>query len=153
MARLSAKDIQRRLKTAEEICDQHGVRFTDLRRQIFTLILEADGPVGAYDLLDRLKEARKKAAPPTVYRALDFLLAQGLIHRLERLNAFIGCPESGHHDHPVHFLICRGCGSVGEIEDHAVEAALRRVAATAGFRPERTMIEVEGTCATCAHTG
>mgnify|MGYP001289389275 CR=1 FL=1 len=153
MARLSTKDIQRRLKTAEQVCDRHGARFTELRRQIFALILQADGPIGAYDLLDRLKEARKNAAPPTVYRALDFLLAQGLIHRLERLNAFIACPESGHHDHPVHFLICRECGSVGEIEDGSVEAALREVAATRGFRPERTLIEVEGTCAACAHSG
>jgi Fur family transcriptional regulator, zinc uptake regulator len=154
MARLSAKDLERRLHAAEQICDRHGARFTELRRRTLALILEAAGPVGAYELLDRLKEAdeHKRAAPPTIYRALDFLLGQGLIHRVERLNAFVGCPEPGQHAHTVQFLICRECGSVSEIEDRTVEAALHQAATSQGFRAERAMVEVEGACAACADT-
>ena len=139
-----------RLDEAAELCEQQGVRFTDLRRAILGLILGAPGPIGAYELLDRLRETRRGAAPPTVYRALDFLLAQGLIHKVERLNAFIGCPDAGRHAHPVQFLICRSCGAVEELEDGAIQAAVQSAARQSGFTPALTTIEVEGTCALCA---
>ena len=90
------------LERAEALCQKRGVQLTPLRRDVLRLVLEAEAPIGAYALLDQLKGSRAKAAPPTVYRALDFLLEQGLIHRLERLNAFMGCAEAleGHaHDH------------------------------------------------------
>jgi Fur family zinc uptake transcriptional regulator len=110
-------------------------------------------------LLDQLKVSRAKAAPPTVYRALDFLLEQGLIHRLERLNAFMGCNEAleGHdhdhaHDHPHQFLICRGCGVTREISDHAVAEAISAAAAKAGFSAARATVEIEGLCGKCGDT-
>jgi Fur family zinc uptake transcriptional regulator len=118
--------------------------------------LEAEAPIGAYALLDQLKASRAKAAPPTVYRALDFLLEQGLIHRLERLNAFMGCVEAleGHdhdhaHDHPHQFLICRGCGATREISDHGVANAISAAAAKAGFSAARATVEIEGLCGKC----
>ena len=106
----------RQLHDAEEACLRRGAKLTPLRRQVLELILEADAPVGAYALLDRLKAGRPGAAPHTVYRALDFLLEHGLIPKVERLNAFIGCSEAGHghvhdHGHPHQFLICRRCGT------------------------------------------
>src|ERR1700759_2359218 len=107
---VSVVEVGRHLEKAAEICAQHGVRFTRLRREVLSLILAASGPVGAYELLDRLREHRKAAAPPTIYRALDFLRAQGLIHRIERLNAFIACADAGRLTPPVQFLICRRCG-------------------------------------------
>jgi len=139
-----------RLDEAAELCEQQGVRFTDLRRGILALILAAPGPIGAYDLLDQLRATRRGAAPPTVYRALDFLRAQGLIHKVERLNAFVGCPDVGRHAHPVQFLICRDCGGVEELEDGAIQQAVQAAAARHGFTPALTTIEVEGTCAACA---
>jgi Fur family zinc uptake transcriptional regulator len=142
--------IETRLDAAEAACRAAGAQFTPLRRQVLRLILEAPGPASAYQLLDRLKQTHGPAAPPTIYRALDFLLARRLIHRLERLGAFIPCIESGHHLHPVQFLICRHCGSVAEIEDSAVREALEHAAARAGFYPGSTMVEIEGTCAACA---
>ena len=145
-------DIEGRLETAEAVCQQDGARLTDLRREVFTLILEADGPVGAYSLLDRLKETRRTAAPPTVYRALDFLLEHGLVHRVERLNAFIPCDDGGRHDHDVQFLICNTCGGVDEVEDRGVVKALRHAANAQGFKPGHATVEVEGTCAACAGT-
>ncbi len=80
-----------------------------------------------------------------------FLMEQRLIHKVERLNAFIPCTEAGHHDHPVQFLICRKCGTVAEIEDRAVSVALEQAAQREGFRPARAMVELDGTCAACSH--
>ncbi len=146
------------LERAEALCQTRGVQLTPLRRDVLRLVLEAEAPIGAYALLDQLKASRAKAAPPTVYRALDFLLEQGLIHRLERLNAFMGCNEAleGHgvhhdhgHDHPHQFLICRGCGMTREISDHAVAEAIIAAAAKAGFSAARTTVEIEGYCAKC----
>jgi Fur family zinc uptake transcriptional regulator len=148
-----AEDIADRLETAAAICAQGGAKLTEIRRQVLSLILESGEPIGAYALLDRLKPARANAAPVTVYRALDFLLAQGLIHKVERLNAFIGCIETGthtHHDHAVQFLICRTCGTVTEIENPGIAEAVAQAAAAAGFRPAHATVEVEGRCAACA---
>lgn len=143
-------DIERRLVAASSSCTHEGARLTDLRRDVYKLILETDGPIGAYRLLDRLKETRRGAAPPTVYRALEFLLAHGLIHRVERLNAYVACDDAGHPDHAVQFLICRSCGGVNEVEDQGIADALRQVADAQGFTPGQATVELEGTCATCA---
>jgi Fur family zinc uptake transcriptional regulator len=144
------------LERAEALCQTRGVQLTPLRRDVLRLVLEAGAPIGAYALLDQLKASRAKAAPPTVYRALDFLLEQGLIHRLERLNAFMGCVEAleGHdndhaHDHPHQFLICRGCGATREISDHDVADAITAAAAKSGFSAARATVEIEGFCGKC----
>jgi Fur family zinc uptake transcriptional regulator len=140
------------LSHAGQICAQRGARLTDLRRQVLGLILDADGPTGAYDLLDRLRGTRRTAAPPTVYRALDFLLEQGLIHRVERLSAFVGCVAHGgeQHGHAAQFLICRRCRRVTEIDDHALAHALATAARRAGFTVGAATIEAEGLCDACA---
>lgn len=144
------------LDRAAEQCAARGAQLTPLRRQVLRLVLAAEQPMGAYALLDKLREERGVAAPPTVYRALDFLLEQGLIHKLERLNAFLPCIEAGHdhghaaHDHPHQFLICRKCGTTAELSDHAVAHALEAAAARAGFKPDRMTVEVEGLCSRCA---
>ena len=143
------------LDRAEGLCVGRGVRLTGLRRQVLGLILDAEGPMGAYDLLERLRERRGPAAPPTVYRALEFLREQGLVHRLERLSAFVGCVEEhGHgHDHPAQFLICRKCRRVTEIEDHALADALAAAARRVGFAVSGATVEAEGVCAECARAG
>jgi len=141
-------DIQ--LDRAAEACARQGAQLTELRRQVLGLILTADAPLTAYQLLDRLKESRKGAVPPTVYRALDFLMEHRLVHKLERLNAFIPCVEGG-HEHPAQFLICGQCGTVTEIEDEAAANALEHAAERKGFHPRSTVVEIEGTCAACFH--
>ncbi|MBP0493179.1 Fur family transcriptional regulator [Pararoseomonas indoligenes] len=141
------------LREAEAACLRRGAQLTPLRRRVLEMVLEAPQPVGAYALLDRLRAERPGAAPPTVYRALDFLMAQGLIHRIERLNAFISCTESAHsggEEHPHQFLICRSCGRTAELSDDSVVAAVAAAALAAGFSPARTTVEVEGTCGACA---
>ena len=145
--------IARQLDQAAEACAAKGGRLTDIRRSVLALIIGAGGPVGAYALLDQLKAERANAAPVTVYRALDFLMENGLIHKVERLNAFVACAESGeheHHGHSVQFLICRKCGTVAEMEDHGIAAAVSKAAGKTGFRPDHATVEVEGTCGSCA---
>ena len=143
--------IEAQLDAAARTCTWQGGQLTELRRLVLALILEAESPATAYQLLDRLKQTRKGAAPPTIYRALDFLIEQGLIHKVERLNAFIPCNEAVPHDHPVQFLICRRCGSVAEIEDLAVSKALEHAAQREGFHSSKAVVELDGTCAACSH--
>jgi Fur family zinc uptake transcriptional regulator len=148
------------LDRAAAACARRGAQLTDLRRQVLRLVLEAGQPLGAYALLDRLKATRAGAAPPTVYRALDFLREQGLIHRVERLNAYIGCVEAAshpadcdcgaEHDHPHQFLICTRCGGTEEISDPPVSRALEAAARRSGFTLQRATVEAEGICARCA---
>jgi Fur family transcriptional regulator, zinc uptake regulator len=140
--------IRAQLDKAAQMCAHNGARLTELRRRVLSLILEAEAPLTAYQLLDRLRETRRGAVPPTVYRSLDFLMTQRLIHKLERLNAFVPCMETG-HEHHAQFLICRQCGTVTEIEDHAAASALEHAAEREGFHPRDTVIEIEGTCAAC----
>ncbi|HVC62019.1 MAG TPA: Fur family transcriptional regulator [Acetobacteraceae bacterium] len=137
------------LHRAGEICAARGARLTDLRREVLGLILDAGGPAGAYDLLGRLRGSRGGAAPPTVYRALDFLVEQGLVHKLERLSAFVGCVAQA-QEHAAQFLICRSCGRVTELEDHQLEHALADAAERLGFTVGKATIEAEGQCAACA---
>ena len=138
------------LDRAGTICEARGARLTELRRQVLGLVLAADGPTGAYELLDRLRESRRGAAPPTVYRALDFLLEHGLIHRLERMSAFVGCVAHEHEAHAAQFLICTCCHQVIELEDQGMSRALEEAAGRAGFSVSRATVEAEGLCGSCA---
>lgn len=143
--------IDQQLAEAEVICATRGARMTSLRQRVLGLVLETGRPASAYDLLDRLRVHHKGAAPPTVYRALDFLLEQGLIHKVERLSAYIGCVHAhGVEHHAAQFLICRQCGRVDELEDAAISAALDEAASRLGFRAHGSTIEIEGICAACA---
>ena len=155
----AAAPLDASLDRAAALCTRRGAQLTTLRRQVLRLVLEAEQPVGAYALLDRLKASRAGAAPPTVYRALDFLVEQGLIHKVERLGAFVGCAEvddhpaecdcGAAHDHPHQFLICATCGGTTELNDPGVTLALARAAAAAGFTLARATVEAEGVCARC----
>ncbi len=136
------------LRAAEELCAQRGARLTKLRRRVFELVWSSHAPVGAYDLLRRLARERDGAAPPTVYRALDFLRGHGLIHRIESLNAFVGCCAPG-LAHAGQFLICSACGTAAEIDDPRLDAAIEKRAKALGFAIQRKTIEVEGLCPPC----
>ncbi len=164
------------LATAARLCAARGARLTPLRRRVLELVWRGHAPVGAYDLLARLSNSRgsanskgtansrgtagergtaretRPAAPPTVYRALKFLLAQGLIHRIESLNAYVGCMNPTGHPEGAHggqFLICGDCGAAAEVHDPRVDAAVARRARELGFAVRRKTIEVEGVCPPC----
>ena len=141
--------IDEALGRAAAICEESGGRLTPLRRRVLELVWRSHAPVGAYDILDSLRRDGRSAAPPTAYRALEFLLQHGLIHRIESLNAFVGCarPE---HPHLGQFLICSKCSDVTELDDHRVFDVVEKSARAAGFSIERVTIELRGTCPRCA---
>jgi len=140
----------------EHACRERGLRLTPIRARVLGLIAEAGKPLKAYDLLDRIAQDRNDgegvgaAAPPTVYRALDFLLANGFIHKLESVNAFVACHHPNTAQHSVPFLICDRCHSAVELEDADVVAALEARARSLGFMPQAQTLEVHGLCADCA---
>src|SRR5690242_483067 len=144
------------LDRADAVCQQRNANLTELRRHLLGLILDSASPTGAYELLDQLRQTRRGAVPPTVYRTLDFLLDQGLIHKVERLSAFVGCvagctvdPDGESHAHAAQFLICRKCGRVLEMQDPDLVSVLGRAAKEAGFSISSATIEAEGLCSTC----
>ena len=137
------------LATAEAECARRGARLTAVRRRVLELVWNSHQPVGAYALLDALAREGFPAAPPTVYRALEFLLAHGLVHRIERLDAFIGCVRPG-APHAGQFLLCAGCGAAAELDDSAIDQAVIAGAARHGFTVRRQTIEVEGLCPACS---
>ncbi len=144
-----ARCIADAITSAERVCAERGERFTALRRRVLELVWHSHRPVGAYDVIEALQKERGKVGPPTVYRALDFLLAQGLVHRIESLSGYVGCarPEHGHHGQ---FLICRHCGNAEELTDRGVDSALAQAAARADFAVEAQTLELRGLCAICA---
>lgn len=136
------------LAAAASLCEARGERLTPLRRQVLELVWASHRPARAYDLLDRLQEHRSSAAPPTVYRVLDFLLEQGLVHRIESLNAFVGCGTPGDH-HGGQFLICRVCEKIAELDSGSISLAVEKAAGGSGFRVERQTVEAFGLCPDC----
>ncbi|MBL4894855.1 MAG: transcriptional repressor [Emcibacter sp.] len=143
------KCIEDALHAAGEICAARETRFTPLRRQVLELVWSSHKPVTAYALLDMLSNTgKKRVAPPTVYRALDFLMEEGFVHRLESLNAFIGCPDPV-HKHQGHFLICRDCRTVTELGDAKLMAYISKAAQAHGYSCENSMLEIMGLCANC----
>jgi Fur family transcriptional regulator, zinc uptake regulator len=136
------------LTTAGEVCASQGARLTPLRRRALELIWSSHRAVKAYELLEGLGRVGRRAMPPTVYRALDFLMQHGLVHRIDSLNAFIGCACPGKR-HAAHLLICTGCGTVAEIASGAIDRAIQTAARDAHFRIERETVEVQGVCRQC----
>jgi Fur family zinc uptake transcriptional regulator len=136
------------VEKARDFCEGKGARFTHLREKVYALLLEQQGAVGAYELLDTLKLTETNAKPATIYRTLDFLLEFGLIHRLESTNAFVACHHFG-CNHPVQFLICDQCGEVKEIQSAGLKETLDKQAESFGFSVVKQTIEAHGTCAAC----
>ena len=145
---MNSKALSHVLEHAESLCRERGVRLTEQRKTVLQLLSVSDKPLTAYELLDRMRGVVKNPAPPTVYRALDFLLEQGLVHKLESLHAYVGCAHPD-HPHASQFLICDDCGEVTEVEDPSVAKSLKSAGKAVGFRTKRPVVELLGTCAQC----
>lgn len=136
------------LSEAEQLCAERGVRLTDTRKRVLELVWGSHKAAKTYDILAVLEKENSAAKPPTVYRALDFLLEQGLVHKVESLRAFVGCshPEQ---KHICHFLICDECEQVTESCDNAIADAVEKRARSVGFSVRRQHLEVHGLCNEC----
>ena len=137
------------IERAEEMCAAAGTRFTDLRRQVLEHVWSSHKAIKAYDILEIMSKDGGNAKPPTVYRALDFLMEHGLVHKIESLNAFVGCPFVG-DDHVSQFLICDSCADVMEIASSDLRDSVRNAASASGFVLKGQTIELHGTCQACA---
>ena len=133
---------------AEQICRRKGIRFTRIRRRVLELIWASHRPALAYHLLQQLRREKHNAEPPTVYRALDFLLENRLAHKIESLNAYIGCAQPQRR-HVGQFLICNGCHQVAELDDTELQRMIESKASRAGFEAMRQTVEIAGRCPLC----
>ncbi|RDE18890.1 transcriptional repressor [Motiliproteus coralliicola] len=140
--------IHNAMERALRLCKQNGARLTPVRQRVLELIWQSHRPLGAYQLLEQLSKEGFNSAPPTVYRALEFLLEQGLAHRITSLNAFIGCSHPGCR-HQGYFLICRSCGSAEELPSESLAESLRQQVSQRGFLVESETVELSGLCPDC----
>lgn len=140
------------ITAAEARCVANSLQFTPVRRRVLEILLQEHRALGAYDILDRLRIEGLGSQPPVAYRALDFLVTNGFVHRIERLNAFIACSHPGQTHAPA-FMICRLCSAVAEAQATPAKGALGSAARAAGFRIERTVVEAEGLCPACQDAG
>lgn len=144
----SSEQVARFLEQAEALCDRRNLRFTELRKQVLELVCKAEQPLGAYQLLDELRDSGRSAAPPTVYRALDFLLEQGLVHRLATNNTYLACAHP-QRPHAAVFLVCSACGHTREVHTPGVIDELGKLADQFEFAINHASVEVTGLCSRC----
>lgn len=133
---------------AAEVCTARGARLTALRSRVLEIVWRSHRPLGAYAILEVLATDGRSPAPPTVYRALEFLTEHGLVHRLASLNAFIGCSQPGHPG-SGQFLLCQRCGIAEELDDPRIRSAIQRTAVAEGFEIQEHTVEVSGLCPNC----
>nr|WP_113908051.1 zinc uptake transcriptional repressor Zur [Aliidiomarina celeris] len=136
------------INRAEAVCERRGVRLTPTRKEVFRILTQQEGAIGAYDLLDLLKSEVPNAKPPTIYRALDFLQEQGFVHKIASSNSYVLCSHF-EQQHPAQMLICTDCGSVQEIHSAGVDNAMLEQAQQHGFDVHHQTIEAHGVCGSC----
>lgn len=140
--------VERSLLAAEERCREAELRFTPVRRKVLEILLREHKALGAYAILDMLREAGFASQPPVAYRALEFLTEHGFVHKIERLSAFVACAHPGENHSPA-FMICRVCDAVAEAHAAPAKGILGHAARAAGFHIEKTVVEAEGVCPDC----
>jgi len=140
--------IGEQLSTAESLCEQRGRRLTPIRRKVLELLLRHGRSIKAYELLDAIRAEHPGAAPPTVYRALDFLVDEGLIHRLDAVNAWTACHDAAGAPHDL-LVVCTGCGAVAEISDPVMSQQLAERVAMTGFALATQETEIRALCPQC----
>ena len=141
--------MEKSIQEAEQYCQENGLNFTPVRRKVLEILIQKNTAIGAYEILDLLREAGFKNQPPVAYRALEFLVQNGFAHKIEQLNSFIGCMHPG-KDHSPAFMICRNCDSVSEEEALTRNFSVSQIASKAGFTVEKAVIEARGLCHSCA---
>jgi Fur family zinc uptake transcriptional regulator len=141
------------MAVAQARCLERGQRLTPIRREVLAVLLATHQPIGAYEIMERLAPSGPRPAPITVYRALEFLRENGLVHRIESRNAFVACVHAHAVGDLVVFLICERCGAVGEASSAEVAGTIRSAARAVGFTPKSPVIEVGGICTHCGVAG
>jgi Fur family transcriptional regulator, zinc uptake regulator len=151
---LTVAALRSALSNAEDLCRREGTKLTPGRRRVLEILAEEGRPLGAYDLIEKIANTTgKHPAPISIYRALDFLLENGLVHRLASRNAFLACAHGHRHEEPVVFLICETCGSVTEATSKSLHREIAALGAESGFTPHSQVLELTGLCGACEGKG
>lgn len=148
LAPASSASLDAALAKAEAYCRERGEKLTPIRRKVLELLLTSGRATKAYSLLDEMRQIHPGSAPPTVYRALDFLLSAGLVHRIESINAFAVCHDLTQCQHGI-LVVCQQCGNVTELHEPQLRQALVTQIEAAGYRLSGDGIELKGLCAQC----
>lgn len=158
-----AKCVDSILKHAQDICSKRGVRLTEQRLKVLAVLADSHVPASAYDILDKINRQGNKLAPVAIYRALDFLTQQELIHRIESRNGYVACSHhhgegSGKGEECCHgdvtvFLLCDSCGRAGEFHSDALSGLVETIASTEKFRANAPVLEISGICEMCQQSG
>jgi len=140
------------LQLAETLCAERGRRLTPIRRKVLELLLRHGRSLKAYELLDAMRAVHPGAAPPTVYRALDFLMDEGLVHRLDAVNAWSACHDAAGAPHDL-LVVCTHCGAVAELSDPAMSRQLAERVARTGYALATHETEIRALCPQCQKAG
>ncbi len=132
------------LRRADDLCRQNNLRLTPIRERVYRELVQSGGPVGAYDLVDRLSSDKKRLAPVTIYRALDFLRDAGLVHRLATQNSYVVSHGQPEPNAMKIMFVDKRTGETIEVHSMEVAEAIRKASEQAGFRSVSPFIEVEG---------
>ena len=141
------------LARAEEACSTRGLRLTPLRRRVLEILAQSHAPLGAYDIVEKLKKSKEPAPAMSVYRALDFLTGEGLAHRIESKNAFLACSGGHEGGDIVLFMLCERCGTVAEVNSSVLGRDLAQAAKAVYFTPKGPVLEVSALCGRCRESG
>ena len=142
--------INEAMKKAEIICNEKGIKLTKLRQRVLRLIWKSHSCVKAYDLLAQLKKIDSSAQPPTIYRSLDFLIENGFIHKIQSLNAYVGCSHPEEHKE-CYFLICNSCQNIEECCSEQINKVVTSTSGKSHFQPNQVTLEIAGTCQECVN--
>lgn len=137
------------IKSAEQYCEKNGYQFTTPRKQVLEILLSNTKALGAYDIIKKLSNNLKIIKPPTVYRAIDFWLEHGFIHKIESLNAYISCCHQGTHAYAL-MMICYQCHDIKEIAMKALPATINKILTDQKFKQKKSIIEISGECIQCS---
>lgn len=146
---MNKKDASKVIKEVADFCQTRGIRFTDSRRHVLEIMAGANKPMGAYDILDALGRYVDNPKPPTAYRAIEFLMEHGFVHKISSLNAYVLC-GADHRHHGSQFLVCDSCGTVVEAHLCQLPQDLEKHVKSQGFHLSRWDAELHGTCRKCA---
>lgn len=137
------------IKKVQKYCDEHGMRFTAPRQLVLDVIINANSPIGAYDIIEEIAKITDRPNPTTIYRATEFLTEHGFIHKIESLNAFVTC-DADHLHKGTQFIICQTCKKVEEIHICSMPDTLREQSKKIGFTLSHWTAELHGLCNTCS---
>jgi len=146
----TVSELNASISRVDEICRSNNLGFTDIRKQVFEIIIKNNKPIKAYQILDEIRNITNKPShPPTVYRAIDFLIENGFVHKLNSINSFVGCFHPKTHEE-CYFLICKKCNLYQECCDDSLKDRISKTAVHNNFIISNTTLEIEGHCLDCS---